>query len=338
VTNPPTSKRGKEFADLDSWDALSLSRDGTAEWQSIECVIRHRTEKPVINLRHKVGESTTTRDHSYVTERDGEYVETPPSEVDEPLRIPDLPVSTETGTIDVYEVLSGYEREYEDGRGTGGTTLKTKRIHANDEYVWFGHEHHGELDSTIKVTRYVEPGTDECASLCRLLAAYITEGSATTEETASSKFGASIAESRRRWLEPLQEDYYRLFENTTASIITGDASAERTVQYNVGSEKSEVAYNDETLKCQMMNELAAVFFREFAGQTSRGKRIPSFIYHLPEDEQDLFLETLIEGDGSREFPRYSESYTDRNFDFETTSRELAAGLSMLSSNAGKNTR
>jgi DNA polymerase I len=43
----------------------------------------------------------------------------------------------------------------------------------------------------------------------------------------------------------------------------------------------------------------------------------------------------VQGDGSRESPRYSEAYAERNFDFETTSRELAAGLSMLLTQRGK---
>jgi len=323
------SERAKEFADLDGWDALSLSADGTAEWQPIECVIRHRTDKPVVNLQHKFGESTTTRDHSYVVERDGNHVEAAPSNVNEPLRIPDVPIDTGAETIDLYELLSGYEREYEDGRGTGGTTVKTKRIHTDDEYVWFGHEHHGGLDSTIKIKRHIQPGTDDCRSLCRLLAAYITEGSATTEETSSTRYGAGISESRREWLEQLREDYHRLFENATGSVIASDTKDERTVIYGTQNGSAEVTYEDQTKKLQMMNEFAAVFFREIAGQTSRGKRIPSFVYHLPENEQDLFVQTLIEGDGSRKFPRYSESYAERNFDFETTSRELAAGLSVL---------
>jgi len=90
-----------------------------------------------------------------------------------------------------------------------------------------------------------------------------------------------------------------------------------------------VTYDDRTLKLQMMNELAAVFFREFAGQTSRGKRLPEFVFHLPTEKQTLFLDVLVEGDGSRQFPRYSEKYSERNFAFETTSRNLAAGLSVL---------
>ena len=325
----------KEYGNLDGWNALSLAEDGTAEWRPIERVIRHETDKPVVKLQHKFGESTTTRDHSYVVEGENGYVETTPDAVDEPLRIPDLPVESKIHRIDVYEVLSGYERTYEDGRGTGGTAVKTKRIHTDGAYVWFGHEHHDELSSTIKVKRYIETGTDDCAALCRLLAAYISEGSASTMETTDSKFGASIAESRRDWLQQLRDDYYRLFDGATANITASDRNGERTVEYVTDDGIDEVTYDDQTLKLQMMNEITAVFFREFAGQTSRGKRIPSFVYHLPKREQTLFLETLVEGDGSREFPRYTDEYAERNFDFETTSRELAAGLSMLLVQRGK---
>ena len=321
---------GKEAGKLEGWEALSVADAETAEWRPIQRVIRHETDKPVTKLQHKFGESTTTSDHSYVTlGEDRELRETVPEEVDEPLRVPEFPPVSDIEQIDVYEVLDGYERVYEGGRGTGGTTTKTKRVHANESHVWFGHEHYDQLDSTVMVKRYIEPGTEDSAALLRLLAAYITEGSATTVETAESKFGASIAESRREWLEGLQTDYERLFENATVSVIASDTKDKRSTSYSTDSGTEQTTYNDRTQKLQMMNELSAVFFREFAGQTSRGKRLPSFVFNLSDEEQELFLDTLIEGDGSREFPRYTDEYAEQNFDFETTSRELAAGLSML---------
>ncbi|MCD2201165.1 hypothetical protein LPA44_14900 [Halobacterium sp. KA-4] len=328
---------GKTRRSLEGWEALSLSDGGEPEWQPIQQAIRHETDKPVLNLQHKFGESTTTRDHSYVVEDGDEYVEMSPEDVSKPLRIPGFADVDEVAEIDVYEVLSGYTRTYEDGRSVGSADAeqKVKRVHADDEYVWFGHEHHGNLNSTIKVKRHVDVHSEDGRALVRLLAAYVTEGSATTKETAESKFGASIAESRRPWLEGLQEDYDRLFENATVSVISSDSSDERTVGYSTADGESEVSYGDTTRKLQMMNELSAVFFREFAGQTSRGKRIPSFVYHLDDDLQELFLDVLIEGDGSREFPRYSDEYAEWNFDYETTSRELAAGLSMLLTQRGK---
>jgi DNA polymerase I len=322
---------GKEYGVPEGWDALSVSDDGTAEWQPIEGVMRHETEKPVVRLQHKFGESTTTRDHSYVVEDGDGYVEATPEEVEEPLRIPDLPVDSTVDVIDVYEVLKGYEREVDFSRFED-TSKKT--VYADDEYVWFGYSDQP-TDDVVKIRRYVDTSSESGRGLVRLIAAYISEGSSSTVETTESRFYAGISQSNREWLEILQDDYHRLFENTTASITASDSSAERTIAYETEDGTEEVTDDDETLKLRMMNELAAVFFREFAGQTSRGKRIPSFVYHLPDDEQKLFLETLVEGDGSREFPRYSEDYAERNFDFETTSRELAAGLSMLLTQRGE---
>ena len=328
---------GKARRGLEGWDALSVTDDGDSEWRSIEGVIRHETDKPVVTLQHKFGESTTTTDHSYVVEGDSGLVEKRPSEVESPLRIPAVPDVKAVETIDVYEVLQGYTRTYEDGRSVGSENgvTKIKRVHTDGEWVWFGHEHPDASEKTVKVRRHIDVDSPEGDSLIRLLAAYVTEGSASTEETTDNKYGASIAESRRDWLEQLQDDYHALFTNTETAIVASDTSDERSVEYETIDGQSSVTYTDQTLKLQMMNELAAVFFREFAGQTSRGKRLPEFVFHLPAEKQTRFLDVLVEGDGSREFPRYSEGYCQRNFDFETTSRELAAGLSMLLNQRGE---
>ncbi|SDM14070.1 DNA polymerase I [Halogranum gelatinilyticum] len=328
---------GKTRRTLEGWQALSVNEAGTPEWREITQAIRHETDKPIVNLQHKFGESTTTYDHSYVVPDGDGLANVSPDDVSEPYRVSGLPGVETVERIDVYDVLSGYEREYEDGRSVGreNAVTKEKRVHADDDYVWFGHEHHGDGDSTVKVKRFIDIDSEAGDALIRLLGAYVPEGSASTVETTTSKFGASIAESDREWLEQLQADYHRLFVNTTAGITASDSRSERTVEYETEEGASAVTYEDTTLKLQMMNELAAIFFREFAGQTSRGKRIPSFVFHLPEEKQDLFVTLLVEGDGSRKFPRYTDEYADRNFDFETTSRELVGGLSMLLTQRGQ---
>ncbi|PSQ39767.1 hypothetical protein BRD13_01740 [Halobacteriales archaeon SW_5_70_135] len=319
---------GKERATPDGWEALSMNERGEAEWQPIEEVIRHETDKEVVNLQHEFGESTTTTDHSFVVSDDGGFTEASPKEVDEPLRIPGVPAVETAEAVDLYEVLNGYTREYGDGRSVGSENAETKvkRVHTDGERVWFGHEHHHDLDETVTLRRHVDLDGEDGVSLVRLLAAYAAEGSASTIETTDSKFGASIASSDREWLETLQEDYHRLFDGAIASITASDADDERRLE---DGEDGETTYEDTTEKLQMMNELSAVFFREFAGQTSRGKQVPSLVYHLSDDLQRLFVETLVEGDGSRKFRRYTGEDSERNFDYETASRELAAGLSML---------
>ncbi len=327
----------KEGGRIPGWEALSLSDDLVPEWQPIKQVIRHRSDKKVVRLQHKFGESITTKDHSYVVREEGALVERRPQDVKSPLRIPSLPDLEPIETIDVYQVLRGYTREYLDGRGVGKDKAirKIKRIHSDGEFVWFGHSHHNDLAKTVKVRRFIPVKSKAGRSLIRLLAAYVSEGSATTEETASSRFGASIAGSDPEWLSNLYDDYHHLFEGSEASIIEADTTGERSVTYETAEELKSTTYDDGTLKLQMMNELAAIFFRQFAGQRSRGKRIPSFVYQLSDTEQELFIDVLIEGDGSRLFPRYSDEYALDNFDFETTSRELAAGLSLLLTQRGQ---
>ncbi|WP_318566766.1 DNA polymerase domain-containing protein [Salinigranum marinum] len=326
-----SAELGKERRMIEGWEALSVSDKGNAEWQPITQAIRHETDKSVVTLQHKFGESTTTRDHSYVVERDGRLVERSPNDVESPLRVPGVPDVTERDSVDVYEALRGYEREHLDGRSVGANEAnkEVKRVQANDDWVWFGHGHHVHQSKTVRVRRYIDLESEDGQALIRLLAAYVSEGSASTVETTDTKCGASIAESRGDWLEQLQTDYHRLFDNTTASISASDTRTERSVEYSTEGGQASTTYDDRTFKLQMMNELAAVFFGEFAGQTSRKKRVPSFVYHLPDDLQGLFLDVLVEGDGSQVFPRYTDECAERHFDFETTSRELAGGLSML---------
>jgi DNA polymerase elongation subunit (family B) len=330
-----TAHLGKQRGSLDGWDALSVNDAGEPEWQPIEEVVRHETDDPVVRLRHKFGESVTTRDHSYLVAEGDDLVEATPEEVTEPVRVPGVPAVDEVTTVDVYDVLRGYEREYTDGRAGGDARTKPKRVHADDEWVWFGHEHARNQSKTARVQRYVDLDSADARALVRLLAAYVTEGSASTAGTASSRFGASIAESSRDWLEGVQEDYRRLFDGASATITTSDTGDERTVEYGTEVGRSSATCDDRTLNLQMTNELSAVFFREFAGGASRGKRVPWFVFHLPDDLQGLFLDTLVVGDGSREFPRYSDEHAEGHFDFETTSRELAAGLSMLLTARGR---
>ncbi|MFB6152947.1 MAG: DNA polymerase domain-containing protein [Halodesulfurarchaeum sp.] len=96
-----TVTRGKDRRTLPGWEALSITDDGEPTWKPIRQAIRHETEKPIVRLRHPAGESTTTKDHAYVVERNGDHVEAPPSEVQSPLRVPDLPTDRQIETVTV---------------------------------------------------------------------------------------------------------------------------------------------------------------------------------------------------------------------------------------------
>ena len=321
----------KEYRLLPGWEALSLSTDGEPQWQPIERVIRHETSKDVLTLQHELGESTTTTDHAYVVD-DGEYRVARPTEVDEPVRVPSLPPVDQKETVDVSGLLEGCTQANEDGRGggdvPGDTITKHEKVHADDEHVWVGREHHGDRDGTPKLKRFVDPQGEDGHALIRLVAAYIAKGSVSTTERTDTRHGARISAEHRERLERLRADYERLFSSVTASIVESDSS-ERPVEYGTEDGGATLVSESKTHEIQLTDELAAVFFREVAGQTSRGKRVPSFVFHLPETEQALFLETLTGGDDAREFQQNSEEHAGQDFEFETTSRELAAGVAML---------
>ncbi len=313
---------GKVSADVEGWEALSVNGALETEWKPIRAVIRHKSDKELVRMQHKFGESVTTRDHSYITGIDTKQ-ETKPSELERPLRV-NIPDEENLRRIDLFSRVNGYTRDFVDSRGTGEATKKTKRFHSENAEIWFGLE--GQHDTTRpKVKRYIESDREKEA-LTRLLAAYAAEGSSSTKETTESKYGASISSTDKTWLKQIEDDMEVLFSDTKASVIQSSKGV-RKLEYD-GGEK-QVSYSDETLKLQLMNELSAVILRELSGQRSDGKRVPDLVFNLGDRYKRLYIRNLVRGDGSREFPRYSEEYSKRHFDYETKSRELAAGLSTL---------
>ena len=115
------------------------------------------------------------------------------------------------------------------------------------------------------------------------------------------------------------------------SIIQG-SKGERTIVTSNGTS----VYFDTTHKLQMMNGLAAALFAALCGQKSHGKKIPSFMFHVPRQFQELMLKHMVKGDGSIEMsPRYSDLYREKNFRYTTKSLQLASGLSFLLTHLGK---
>ncbi|ESS11652.1 MAG: DNA polymerase elongation subunit, family B [uncultured archaeon A07HR60] len=322
---------GKGRASLPGWEALSLASDGTAEWQPIEEVIRHDTDGTVVHLQHQLGESTTTRDHSYVVEEDGEYLERAPEDVTDPLRIPDVPSVDTVDSIDVHEILDGYTGEHADRTTPRGETgsQKRPRVHTDGESVWVGHSREGESENTTKVQREIDLTGPTGRSLVRLLAAYIRDGSTTTAETADSTVGVSISESRPEWLEAIATDSERLFENAQVSVNAGGTNDEQTLVSETRTDETVSSNGGGTGELRMMDELCAVFFTEFVGHTAPEKHIPSFVYHLNDELQRVFTETLVAVDDLAELASHTEAHAQRQMNFEATSRELAAGVSML---------
>jgi len=313
----------KERAELRGWQCLSVNERGESEWKNIESIIRHKTNKEIIRFEHAQGITKTTKDHSFAIPNGEEIVEKKPSEVERPYRAK-VPNETNTDSVELIEHLDRYERESIDERGGVKKERKKKVRTSLFGDLFYGHAEEAAYKRAVFCKNGIS--NENLESLCRLCGAYVSDGSASTDKTTDSRWGASIANDNTEWLEKLKKDYQRLFDGATSSIIASDSSESRTVQgYN---------YNDKTKKLQMMNRLSAVIFASLCGQKSSGKKVPDFIFNLDDHHKEIFLDSAIKGDGSRKFQRYTEEYSESNFTYTTISEKLASGISTLCSQLG----
>ncbi|MFH0973531.1 MAG: DNA polymerase domain-containing protein [Candidatus Micrarchaeota archaeon] len=308
------------------------SRHQKTEWKNVIEVIRHKTDKRIYRINQKFGETRVTEDHSLMADTHDGLVEIKAEQAPKfklaQARM--LPNENEVKEINVFDALKDYSQNivYKGQK-------KIKNVKCDEESVWFNWM---KDTKPVKVKKIIKTDTPEFESLCRLLAAYCAEGSSSTIETTSSRTGASIA-GEEKWLEELKKDYKKLFSNVKTSVIRS-TKKKRHLHYVTedGSEKT-TDYEDHTHKLQMMNALSAVFFKMFCGQKSTGKKLPEFIYNVPNEYKRIFLNKLLEGDGSRSVNKrlgYSDEYKKKNFSYTSQSTALVSGLSVLLRQLGIN--
>lgn len=325
-------ERGKEFIKLEGFEALSANPSTfVAEWKPVKAIIRHKTNKKIYRVVQKFGETRVTQDHSIMTKRGNILIETKPAEMQDKTLFSSniIPESTQIQELDLFKNLEKYSAKI-----NYKNRIKTAKVFCDDNYVWYGWVN---VKNNVKLKRFIKVDSQEFEAMCRLLGAYIAEGSSSTIETTKSRFGASLASSNTEWLKGLQEDYNLLF-NAKASIIRSN-KGERTLNYNNNGVTKTVQYEDLTHKLQMMNGLSAVFFKMFCGQKSNGKKLPNFIFNVPEKYKKLLLEKMIDGDGSHSVNKklgYTQEYIQKNFSYTSKSLGIISGLDLLLKQLGKN--
>jgi DNA polymerase I len=325
---PIGTRNGKEIRKPSGLKALSVNpKTLEPEWQKIKEVVRHKTSKAIYRVNQKYGETRVTEDHSLLVLDNGQLAEVKPTELKHMLfKVESIPRGKNIKKLDLYEELKHftYKTLYK-GK------VKIMRIHTDGEYIWFGWTNQ---KKPVKLKRTIEVGSKEFNALCRLLGAYIAEGSSSTKETTESRFGASIASSDEEWLRKLRKDYLLLFKNAKASIIVSNKK-KRHLNYCTNKKMRSIAYTDKTKKLQMMNGLSAVLFKGLCGQKSAGKHLPSFIFNVGKKYKKVLLEEYIKGDGYRSTDRrYSSEYKKKYFKITTKSLALASGLSLLLTQLG----
>ncbi len=327
-SSPAGTRNGKNIRKPQGLKALSINPETLKpEWREIKEVIRHKTDKAIYRVNQKYGEARVTEDHSLLVLDRGKLVEVKPVDFKHKLfRVENIPEGKSIEKLDLYEELNGcsYRMLYK-GR------VKIAKVRTDGKYIWFGWT---KRKKPVKLKRIIKVGSREFGALCRLLGAYIAEGSSSTRETTKTRFGASIASSDEKWLRKLRKDYLLLFKNAKASIISS-TKKKRNLNYHKGGKTKIIVYKDKTKKLQMMNGLAAVLFKELCGQKSRGKRLPDFIFNVGKKYKRMLLEEYIKGDGYRSTDRrYSTTYKKKYFKITTRSLALASGLSLLLAQLG----
>ncbi|MBI5228504.1 hypothetical protein HY991_00220 [Candidatus Micrarchaeota archaeon] len=320
----------KEVINLKGYKSLSIDPSSLEPtWKEIQEIIRHKTSKKIFRVVQKYGETRVTEDHSLITLEKGLLSETRPQDLPGKhlAKLWTAPPVQEISKIDLFELLKQYEKStiYK-------KRCKISRVHCDENWVWFGWTNR---KKHVKLKRFLEVGSREFDSLCRLVGAYVAEGSASTAETAFREM-TSIASQDKNWLSSLKEDFLNLFSNASASIIQSNKGT-RTLAYNNHGSVKIIQYVDKTFKMQIGSELSAVLFKVLCGQKSHGKRLPEFVFHVPRRCKELVLQEMIKGDGSRSVNKrlgYSKEYVEKNFRYTSKSLELASGLSLLLNQLG----
>lgn len=302
--------------------ALSINpKTKLSEWKEITAIIKHKNNKNIYRINQKFGETIVTEDHSLLVETKSSFKETKPINMKNKKMYfaQNIPFAKEIEEIDLFEFVKNYNyiRRYKN-------QTKISQWHTDGKYIWFGFFN---LKKQIKIKRKIKVKSKEFTALCKLLGAYVAEGSASTIKTTNSRSGTSIASSNKKWLEELEKNYHSLFSNAKTCIIPS-TKKERTITYN----NKTIKYFDKTNKLQMMNETSAQLFSCLCGQKSSGKKLPTFIFNVPKKYKLILLEKAIEGDGSHSVNKklnYSKEYIKNNFSYTTNSLSLISGISLL---------
>ena len=133
-----------------------------------------------------------------------------------------------------------------------------------------------------------------------ILGAYVSEGWSSFNKNNGS-YQVGIANKNKKWIDSLKDDL-------------------KVLGYNPSITKTKGA----VYQLVVANKELFNFVRREAGYSSRGKKIPDFIFNLKKIYQKEFLKNIMLGDGE-----VIENKDYKTMRYTTTSRKLATGLSLF---------
>jgi len=300
---------------LSAWRAETKLASGlhinTGVWDRINYIVRHRTDKPIVDVRSKFGATRCTEDHSLIIRDGDELVGAKPRELDGKSleRVWEFPVVEEIGQVDLAEYVEG-----------------VPGIQYDERHIWYAGNNVGRLlpkeKAKATVNRIIETGTPEMDALCELIGMHVSEGSVCIHQRAKEKGGGASC--------------------TTVLVCGNDIRvSERALQLfpwianasaRIQRSPKKGGYKD-VYAAVCSHRVVAEIFRGLCGQKSRTKRLPRFVFRLPREHQTQVWNAMLAGDGFRPKSMNRHHCTrnalDNYFLYTTNSRGLVADISVL---------
>lgn len=281
-------------------------------WEQIKYIMRHKTNKKVFRVEQKYGQTKVTENHSLIvnpSDKDEQYSSLGFLSYffDVPEAIRRFQVATPLEVSSSKNLLL-QQINFFNKPSPLCSEVDLKEFLPEKEFKVIGEDKRKQLifyetnayrKKIPKVRRFIQGSRLE--NFLKLLAMYISEGSITYANYA--KHLTIVCSNDEKWVKQAKTYYDTIFDANSYVVI---------------SRKKNYA-NLYALRSN--NKLSATIFERLGGKDSKGKKMPSFVYHLSEENQKIFLMELLRGDG----------HIDKrgHFMYETTSVEIASDLSFL---------
>jgi hypothetical protein len=204
----------------------------------------------------------------------------------------ELPQEELNSSVDLADWLSFEDMMIDETPNIGQRTI-----------YWDAAQRRGEMDRRLD--------GKQLENFCRLLGAYVSDGSAGTSTTRDTRRGSwGISNQNDEWLEEMQEYAQSVFRGVKHSILD-DMEGSGTYKMTSGT------------------RLPTTIMTVLAGAGARGKRVPRFLFGLEDRFKWAFLEEAIQGDGRWKEGGESPDVEQHRFSYCSTSQELISGLSLL---------
>jgi hypothetical protein len=290
--------RGKEFLTPTGWKALAMDTTGKQGWFPLQRLIRHKVAKTMWRISNKLGQTETTEDHGLML--NAADTASPKDFLEKGANFVCLkaPPSKRVGErIDLFEFLKDFHMASKKSH-KNGAPLTRHFVCKKDRILLAGVNKRTTTSAEFK--RFYNPGSPAFHALLRVIAAYLSEGSASLRGTTSIRDLLSIAQNNVRWLTDLIVDL-RIVAPVGHFAVMPTGGGTYAIRSGTAA--------------------ASCFFAALGGFLSENKRLPSFIYDLDSDDFKVFWRKISEGDG-----HVNETGQDN---YTTKSQELAAGLSYV---------